>query len=366
MKEVAGLMYNVLFAGCGRISDLHALGYTGFGQARIYGVFDTDRARAAEKAGRWGADKVYGSYTEALADPAVDIVEILTPHHLHCAMAVEAAGAGKHVSVQKPMALSMAEADLICGSARQAGVLLRVYENFVYYPPYVKARQLIEAGEIGDPLSFNLRVRCGTSPGAWDVPGETWAWRFAPETGGGCPIMFDHGYHNFSLALYMLGGVEKVTAWAGCTEVIPGSGLSVSAPAAVIWQYRRSGAIGLMDVVLAPELQIGTRHYPDESRLEITGTRGVIFVNRCTGRLQNRPPVEMYRDGVTTVYEDIPAGWEHSFILATRDFVEALAEGRQPMLSGEEGRSVLELTLAVQEAIRSGQPVYLGEPESLL
>ncbi|MEW5783752.1 MAG: hypothetical protein AB1767_01500 [Bacillota bacterium] len=73
--------------------------------------------------------------------------------------------------------------------------------------------------------------------------------------------------------------------------MMPGTGLTVDVPAAVIWKYHRGKAHGLMDVVLAPELQIETQHYADESRLEVTGSRGVIFVNRCTGRLQNRPPV---------------------------------------------------------------------------
>lgn len=350
---------NVVFAGCGRISDLHALGYTGNVRARIFGVFDPDQDKAQGKAALWGAERVYRSYEEALADPAVDLVEILTPHHLHCAMAVDASRAGKHVSVQKPMALTLEEADRMIAAAGEAGTVLRVYENFVYYPPYVKARELVEEGQIGEPLSFNLRVRCGISPEAWDIPLEAWAWRFNPATGGGCPIMFDHCYHNFSLALYLLGPVEKVIAWAGQTEVIPGSGLWVSTPAAALWQYRERGAFGLMDVVLAPELQIGTRHYADESRLEITGSRGVIFVNRCTGRLQNRPPVELYRDGVTMAYEDIPAGWEQSFILATRDLIDALGSGRRPRLSGREGRDALELTLAVQESSRRGQTVFL-------
>ena len=352
-------MINVIFAGCGRISDLHALGYHNNDKARIYGLYDPDRHKAEVKAALWNVEKIYDSYEEALSDPSVDLVEILTPHHLHCQMAVAAADAGKHISLQKPMALNLAEADQIIAAAEKKGILLRVYENFVYYPPYVKARELIEAGEIGDPLSFNLRVRCGVSTGAWNIPADAWPWRFNLQSCGGCPVMFDHNYHNFSLILYMLGSVEKVSAWFDKTEVIPGSGLFLDLPATIMWKYSKGKTYGMMDVTMSSELEIDTSHYADESRLEITGTRGIIFVNRCTGKLQNRPPLELYRGGITTAYENIPAGWEESFKRATADLIDALTEGRQPMLDGRSGREALRLTLAAQESARSGQVIML-------
>ena len=352
-------MINAVFAGCGRISDLHALGYQDNPAGRIYGVYDPDPEKAKTRGALWQAEKIFQSYEEALTDPAVHLVEILTPHHLHCEMAIAAARAGKHISLQKPMALNLEEADRVIKAAAEAKVSLRVYENFIYYPPYVKARELIDAGEIGVPISFNLRVRCGRGAGAWDVPLDAWQWRFNPQTGGGCPIMFDHNYHNCSLALYLLGAIEKVHAWSDQSEVFPGSGLLVDVPAMVIWKYRREKTYGNMDVVMAPELEIETNHYADESRLEITGSKGIIFVNRCTGRLQNRPPVELYRDGRTTAFENIASGWEESFIAATADLLAALNEGRKARLSGKNGKAALEFTLAIRESACSGETIYL-------
>lgn len=356
-------MYNVAFVGCGRVSDLHALGYKNLSGARLYGLCDLDRSRAEARGREWGVTKIYRSYGEVLDDPEVQIVEILTPHHLHCTMTEEAARAGKHVSVQKPMALNLQEADRMIEAAARGGVMLRIYENFVYYPPYVRAKELIEAGEIGEPLTFNLRVRCGTGQGQWDVPLEAWAWRINPEMGGGCPLMFDHNYHNYSLALYLLGPVGQVAAWMDRSELVPGSGIFVSTPSTVMWKYRKGGMYGVMDVALGPELQIDTRYYADESRLEITGTRGIIFVNRCTGRLQNRPALELYRDGVTTAYEHIPCEWDCSFAAATEDLILSLERGVQPKLSGTEGRAALELTLAAIESAEKGEQVLLPDPQ---
>lgn len=124
----------VAIVGCGRISDLHALGYRGrdgYSHARILAVCDTNKGRAREKAREWGvaSEKTYSDYQRLLADPDVDLVELLVPHHLHAEMAVAACRAGKHVSVQKPMALTAAEADLMIQAAEQARVTLRVFEN---------------------------------------------------------------------------------------------------------------------------------------------------------------------------------------------------------------------------------------------
>jgi predicted dehydrogenase len=97
--------------GCGRISGLHALGYRGREDARIEAVCDTKRTRAREQARAWGVEKVYADYQELLTDPGIDLVELLVPHHLHAEMTIAACEAGKQVSVQKPMALSVAEAE---------------------------------------------------------------------------------------------------------------------------------------------------------------------------------------------------------------------------------------------------------------
>ncbi|NLG26761.1 MAG: Gfo/Idh/MocA family oxidoreductase, partial [Chloroflexi bacterium] len=96
---------HVGIVGCGRIADLHALGYRDRTDARIAAVCDTRAGVARDKARAWGVDKVYTDYAELLADPGIGLVELLVPHHLHAEMAVQACRAGKHVSVQKPMAL---------------------------------------------------------------------------------------------------------------------------------------------------------------------------------------------------------------------------------------------------------------------
>lgn len=120
----------VTIVGCGRISDLHELGYRGRDDARIVAVCDAGRKNAQTKAKAWGIEKVYTDYKNLLADPEIDLVELLVPHHLHAEITVEACQAGKHVSVQKPMALTVAGADRMIESTEKVGVVLRIYENW--------------------------------------------------------------------------------------------------------------------------------------------------------------------------------------------------------------------------------------------
>ena len=133
----------VCIVGCGRIATLNVLGYKDNPDAEVYAVCDIDEQRAMEAAGEWGAAKVYTSYEEALKDPQIDMVDLLVPHHLHCSMTIMGCEAGKHVSVQKPMAMSVKEADMMIASAKKAGVKLKVYENFVFYPPYVDRKSVV-------------------------------------------------------------------------------------------------------------------------------------------------------------------------------------------------------------------------------
>ena len=182
---MSGKKLNVLVVGCGRIATLNVLGYKGNPHARVWALCDLDERRARAFAAETGAERVYTDYDEALRDPEVDIVDLLVPHHLHCEMTVKACEAGKHVSVQKPMALSLQECDRMIEAAKKAGVLLKVYENFVFYPPYVLAKKLIDEGKIGEPLSIRLKMNAGCDKYGWRVDPATWAWRMQEDLSGG-------------------------------------------------------------------------------------------------------------------------------------------------------------------------------------
>src|SRR4030042_3508928 len=98
--------FRVAMVGCGRISDLHQMGYRDRTDARIVAVCDTNKSRARKKAKEWGVDRVYTNYQQLLEDKSIDLVELLTPHNLHCPMAVQAGQGRKLMSVQRAKASS--------------------------------------------------------------------------------------------------------------------------------------------------------------------------------------------------------------------------------------------------------------------
>jgi predicted dehydrogenase len=344
--------------GTGRISDLHALEYLSNERARIVAVCDVNGELAHRRGRAWGVpeDHIFTNHHDLLALPEVELVEILTPHHLHYQVMLDAAAAGKHISLQKPMALTVKQADQMITAARKAGVIFKVFENFIFYPPVQRAKALVDAGEIGEPLTIRVKSNSGVSPTAWEVPVSASAWRFTAEECGGGPLVFDDGHHKFALGWHFMGMAEEVHAWIGATEVAPGSILD--SPAIVSWKFP-GNRYGSLEVVNSPHLVLETNHYAQDDRIEITGTKGVIWVTRGHGKMMDVPPVVLYRDRQTRTFSDMPVGWEHSFINSTRHFIDAYFKGEPPKLTGEEGREVLRFALAAQESARVGHAVKL-------
>ena len=353
-------MLRVGMIGCGRISDLHVLGYRGRDDARITALCDADPDNAASRAAAWELPEaaIFEDYRALCESGLVDLVEIIVPHHLHYEIAAFAIGCDLHVSMQKPLALDLAGADRLSEAAEQSPRVVRLYENFLFYPPVLKALELIEQGLIGAPLSVRLKSNAGYSPDAWEIPFSALLWRHRPEQCGGGPLVFDDGHHKFSLAWIVLGQPAAVHAWIGSTFVLS---FELDSPSLVSMRYE-SGAVANLEVVYSPELLIeGTAHYAQDDRMEITGTRGVIWINRGHGRIGDSPPVVSYADGNVEAHE-CETGWEHSFIGATRSLLDTIATGREPLLTLAEGRDILAAALAAQRSAQTGAAVGVDPP----
>ncbi len=346
--------------GCGRIAHLHQMGYRDRVDARIIAVCDSKGGRARQAAKLWGVEKVYTDYARLLSDPEIDLVELLVPHHLHAEMTVQACQAGKHVSVQKPMAMNVTEADRMIQAAEQAGVMLRIYENFVFYPPHVQARQMIQAGEIGEPQMIRIHVGTGKSKSQWKVPLDAWLWRFQDEKSSGGVLVFDHGYHLFSLAYNLMGPVERVYAWIDYSAAsfgVPQSVARVDAPATIMFQFKSPRRYGLLDFTHTPEMIMDSIYYADDDRVEVIGEKGILMINRCTARTVDLPPLMLFRDGETHPVPVDRFEWHDSFIDCTQHMIDALKNGGQPVLDGLTGREVLKFALAAHQSSSEGREI---------
>ncbi len=346
--------------GCGRIADLHVLGYQDHPRGEITAICDRDSAVVEERRQAWQVANAYTDYAQLLANPDVNAVEILLPHHLHREVAIAALRAGKHVSLQKPPTLTLGELQEIHEVALQAQRRLRVFENFMHYPPHGKARALIQEGAIGEPLSVRLKTAAGRFEDGWRVPMSAQAWRMDPAACGGGPTCFDHGYHCYNMARFFLPEpIERVHAWIHVNDF--GAAGLYDGPALITWKYAGVPKFGSWEVIASIGMKVRSSYYPSDDRIEIHGSEGILWVQRCTGKLLEEPALVLYRDGETRAWHDIPADWAESFRLGAHDFIDALLDGRQPAQSYEEAAATLRMAIAVHVSACERREVALDE-----
>jgi predicted dehydrogenase len=351
---------HVGFIGCGRIATLQALGYLDHERAEVTAVCDQDPALARQRQAEWGAQRAYTDYRALLRDPVVNTVEILLPHHLHVEVAIAALEAGKHVSLQKPPTLTLRELSTVQEAARIAGKRLRIFENFMHYPPHIKARELLQEGAIGEPLSVRIKTAAGRLEDGWSVPPSSQAWRMNPETCGGGPTCFDHGYHCYNMGRFFIAEpVERVHAWIHVNRF--GADAVYDGPALISWKYAGVPKFGSWEVIASIGMRVRSKYYASDDRIEIHGTEGIIWVNRCTGFLLEEPALVLYRDGETRAWHDMPTDWAESFRRGTHDFIEALREGRQPSQDADEAAHTLRFAIAVHVSACEQREVRLDD-----
>lgn len=130
-------MFNIALIGLGRIADLHFRAYQTHPQARVTAICDCDAELLDTRRRAWGIEQAYTDYYRILDDPCIDAVEILAPQTVHASIAIDCARAGKAMAIQKPMATSLADADSMMEAAEEAGIVYKITDNYLFYPPYV-------------------------------------------------------------------------------------------------------------------------------------------------------------------------------------------------------------------------------------
>ncbi|TDV72365.1 Gfo/Idh/MocA family protein [Pseudomonas sp. LP_7_YM] len=173
---------------------------------KLHALADADAARAEHCARAWGFDHSHADWQQLISDPAVNLVAITTPNHLHCPMAMAALEAGKAVYCEKPLAVSLDQARAMHSAAVKAGVVTRVGYNYQHNPIIGLARNMIESGELGQIISFQGEF----SEDFMGDPQSPWSWRCEQAHAGGA--LADLGSHLLAMARYLLGDIESVCA----------------------------------------------------------------------------------------------------------------------------------------------------------
>ncbi|QLG93781.1 Gfo/Idh/MocA family oxidoreductase [Pseudomonas yamanorum] len=173
---------------------------------KLAALADADTERAQRCATAWGFAQAHGDWQQLVNDPKVDLVAITTPNHLHYPMAMAALAAGKAVYCEKPLAVSLEQADAMRRAASAAGVVTRVGYNYQHNPMISLARQMIDRGELGEIISFQGEF----SEDFMADPASPWSWRCEVGHAGGA--LADLGSHLLSMARFLVGDVQSVCA----------------------------------------------------------------------------------------------------------------------------------------------------------
>ena len=254
--------------GCGTISKLNVPGYLQDDRCEVTALCDPMPERAETRAREWGIDpRIYTRYEDVLNDSNVDAVELLTPTHLHPAQIVAGLDAGKHVSCQKPISKTVTEVEEVAAAVERAKTRFRITENFLFYPPILKAKELLDAGAIGEPSLVRIRTVRGSrtlEPGLVMEPGA-YEWRRDPKANVG-GMMYDDGWHKYATAMFWVGGFEKVYSMITRTD-----DFIIEAPSVATWKFEGRDCLGVMEYAYAEDMPIRGRYYPLRRVLRDTG-----------------------------------------------------------------------------------------------
>jgi predicted dehydrogenase len=338
--------------GLGRVYDLNVRAYVNNPDAEVLALVDPSDDRREQRHVDWPDGRTFESVDELIASGLdLDAVEVLLPTTQNEAVVMACLAEGWHVNMQKPFANDVASAERMTREATRQGRQLRVMENYLFYEPLQKLKMIVDTGELGAISGYHMKM-VASGRGGWEVPGDSYEWRFEQARDGRGQLVFDDGWHKLSTALWLFGPVKEVRAWIGSTEIIPG--IEIDAPTTLVWEHE-NGVRGVWDVTLAVDLYLRSDYYTNDERWEVTGRRGFARVNRCTGRGIQEPSMEVYVDGEMRSFHALDDDWASSFRDSGRHWLRYLRTGEGPLLWGpDEAMDVLRFAVAAYESSAMG------------
>ena len=342
--------------GAGLIGDQHALAFRRVKGARLVAVADPDLQRARRLAQTYDVPHPVDDYRHVLERDDVDMICVGSPNFTHHEIVLAAADAGKHVVCEKPLALTLAEADEMIAAAAKARVKLGYAELICFAPRYVRAKELMDEGAFGRVF----QIRHGETHYG---PHSDWFWR-GELSGGG--VMMDMGCHSIEIIrwLYDKPAIESVTAELG--TFVHGDRTDLEDHALVIIRFEGE-RLGIIETSWAKPGGM------DDS-LDIQGSAGT-----CHGDMMAQSSLFTYSDigygysvekGTTKGYSYSIAEEYYNYGMPQemQHFTDCLLEDREPMESGEDGRVGLEVIYAAYCSAAEGRrvsfPITLSSAEA--
>jgi scyllo-inositol 2-dehydrogenase (NAD+) len=305
-------------------------------EAHLVAVADADLKRAKQVAGELEIDHVYDSI-EALAEcKDVQAVVVATPAKFHGAAMKVCAQAGKDIFCEKPFTLTVEEADEVLDLTQKGGIRVQVGHVRRYDPPNVRAKQRIEAGEIGDPVIFKSLARDPAPPPVSYM-----------ESGVNGMFFQDSSVHEFDLGRWLMNDeISEIHAY-GAVLVFPEIAQFNDIDTALLNMKFSRGTLGAVENYM----QSG---YGYDVRTEIVGSKGTII----TGYLQQTAELVLTAAGARTdIVDHFLARFADGYLDQMRDFVQTILADGNPKVDAFDGRQAIAVAAAAERSYREGKVV---------
>jgi predicted dehydrogenase len=333
--------------GCGRIAKRHLdlLGGNQIDGASLVAICDSDPVRLEAARQRHNVS-AYADLDAMLADPEVEVVTILTPSGMHAEHAIAAANAGKHVVVEKPMALRLEDADAMIAACDRARVKLFVVKQNRLNVPVVKAREALDSGRFGKLVLGTVRVRWRRDQSYYDQ--DSWRGTWAQDGG----VLANQASHHVDLLEYFMGDVVSVHARASRTLV----DIEAEDTAVATLQFA-NGALGIVEATNA------ARPRDLEGSLSILGEGGTVVIGgfavnkMVTWEFTDPQPDDV--DVLDRFSVNPPNVYGYGHQAYYEHVIDCLQNDTAALVDGLEGRRSLELITALYESIETGKAVAL-------
>ena len=336
---------NFALVGCGRITAKHADVLSRLEGANLTAVCDLKEEKARKYSEKYKVP-YYLDYRKMLeSEPSINVVNILTENGNHAKIAVDIAGFHKHLVVEKPMALTLEDADAIIEACDANGCRLFVVKQNRFNVPIVKLRRALEGGRFGKLILGAVRVR-------WCRRAEYYkdSWHGTWEMSGG--VLTDQAIHHIDLLVWMLGDVESVYA----KSMTALADIETEDTGVVILKFM-NGALGTIEATTA------TRPANTEGSLSILGENGMVEIGGFAVNEMKIWQFENKQEGDDEVFSTCKSnppdvyGFGHFEYL--KDVIDCIRNNRKALVDGLEGRKSLELLHAIYESVETRKEVVL-------
>ena len=339
----------VAILGAGFITDIHMESYHRFvPEAEVVAVYARNAGKAKAFAEKYHIPQWFDDMDAIIQQSGCEVVDICLPNYLHATATLKAAAAGKHIIIEKPLAITIEEADAMIAACKKAGVKLMYAEELCFAPKYERVRQMVKEGAIGDIYMLKQSEK-------HSGPHTDWFYDINLSGGG---VLMDMGCHAMAWFRWMLNNAKVKSVYASMSTVLHGNRTKGEDNSVVILEFENG--------VTAVAENSWAKYGGMDDKSEVHGTGGVVYADLFMGNAaisysKSGYGYAMEKADTTigwsfTVFEEVfNQGYPHEL----KHFIECVQQNKEPLVTGEDGRAVLEILYAAYASAGAGKKITL-------